>query len=82
MNSAIEQIKSLDAVTSVNAWNDRFYINLANTSKSSKGDSRKIWIKGDTLTLESYKGYMSEGAIESLGNLEKFCEEIGIKIVR
>ena len=82
MTNAIETIKALSAVASVSAWNDRFYINLANTSKSSKGDSRKIWVKGDVLTLESYKGYMSDGAIASLDELEKTCVELGMTISR
>lgn len=78
----IEVIAALPEVASINEWNGRFYVNLANTSRSAKGDSRKIWIKGDTLTLESYKGYMSDGAIASLSALEDKAAEIGMKIVR
>jgi len=78
----LETIATLEAVASISVWNDRTYINLANTSRSARGDSRKIWIKGDVLTLESYKGYMSDGAIASLGALEDAAAELGMNIVR
>lgn len=77
----IEIIANLPEVRKVSEWNGRHYINLANTSPSAKGDSRKIWIKGNVITLEPYKGYMSEGAIASLAAIEAKATELGMKIV-
>ena len=77
----IETLAALPAVASISAWKDRFYINLANTSRAAKGDSRKIWIKGDVLTCEPYKGYMSDGAIASLAALDAAARELGMTVV-
>lgn len=78
----IETLANLDAVVKIAAWNDRHYITLANTSRSARGDSRKIWIKGNTLTADDYKGYMSDGAIASLDAVCTAAEALGMTVVR
>jgi hypothetical protein len=56
----IQVISKLSMVSKVSAWNDRTYINLVGYDAGSHGDrTRKIWIKGDILTIERGKGVCS-----------------------
>jgi len=58
--TATQLISKLPMVSKVSAWNDRTYINLVGYDTGSHGDrTRKIWIKGDTLTIERGKGICS-----------------------
>ena len=61
----IDTIKSVAAVEQVKAWNDRHYITLtaARGSRANADLRTKIWLKGDTLTIEAGKGYHSEAWI-------------------
>lgn len=78
----IETIAKLDAVARVSDFLGRHYITLSNTSRAHKGDSRKVWVKGDVLTAEPYKGYMSDGAIASLEALCAAATDLGMTVVR
>uniref|UniRef100_UPI0030D9DC74 hypothetical protein n=1 Tax=Pseudomonas lurida TaxID=244566 RepID=UPI0030D9DC74 len=53
----IEQIAKLEAVARISApWGSvgRCYITLANTSKSARGDSRKVYVTETKLVAEPY----------------------------
>lgn len=65
MTSILTALKALPVVAQAKAWNDRTYITLAGAQGSrSNADLRvKIWIKGDTLTIEAAKGYHSDAFI-------------------
>jgi hypothetical protein len=81
----VETLTKLAAVSSISApfgRDGRRYVNLANTNHSYKGDSRKIYILGDTVVCESYKGYMSDGAIASLDSLEAAALALGMTVAR
>ncbi len=80
---ATKIIASLPEVAKASAWNDRVYIRLANLSKNSNGDRNlKIWIKGDTVTMEPYKGYLSDGASAGVAAIEAAAEKNNMKFVR
>jgi hypothetical protein len=58
--TALEIISALPMVAKVSAWNDRVYVNLLGFDSAAHGDrTRKIWIKGDMLTIERGKGNCS-----------------------
>jgi len=81
----IETLAKLDVVASISApygRDGRRYINLANTNRGAKGDSRKIYAIGDTIVCEPYKGYMSDGAIASLNALEDAAVALGMTVTR
>lgn len=62
MTQITETIKKMPEIERVSEWNDRLYITLA-AARGSKfnADLRtKIWLKGDTLTIERGKGYHSD----------------------
>lgn len=78
----LDTIKSLPAVESVKAWNDRHYISFFATKGSrANADLRtKIWVKGDLLTIESGKGYHSDAWIAAKYALVEAVEAAGGKV--
>jgi hypothetical protein len=80
-----ETLANLSAVTSISApfgRDGRRYVNLANANRAYKGDSRKIYILDNTIVCESYKGFMSDGAIASLDALEAAAIALGMAVTR
>lgn len=79
----LEAIVALPEVATVREWNGRHYINFANLSRTANGDRNlKVWIKGDTITREPYKGYLSDAAGAGLVAIEALATERGLTFVR
>lgn len=79
----LETIAANAAVASLSVWKDRHYINFANKSASSNGDRNlKVWIKGDVITMEPYKGYLSDDCKADLYTIEALADELGMTFVR
>lgn len=58
------------AVANVAGWKNRHYINLKGANRSLAGDRNlKIWVRGDTLTIEGAKGCRSGAFRASLADL-------------
>lgn len=71
MTKMLEIAKSCQAVYRVGAWADRFYLSLRGFDPSMRGDKTlKIWITGDTLTIQAGPGYRSTAITQSLTTLE------------
>jgi hypothetical protein len=55
--TVISQIQALPMVSKISPWNDRVYVNLVGFDSRNHGDrTRKIWIKGNIITIERGKG--------------------------
>lgn len=75
------EIAKLPCVAKVAAWNDRYYVTLANVSRSAKGDNAtKIWLKGDVLTIEAGKGYNSDAWIADKYALVDAAKALGVTV--
>ena len=78
-----ETLAALPAVASISApfgRDARLYVNLSNTNRAYKGDARKIYIIGNSLICDSYKGCMSPAAIESLYQLKEAATALGMQV--
>jgi hypothetical protein len=64
-STTLEAVKSLPIVAKIAAWNDRHYVTLEATfgSRANADLRTKIWIKGETLTIERGKGCNSDAWI-------------------
>jgi uncharacterized membrane protein len=78
-NNILTEVRGLDAVEQVKAWNDRHYVTLAAVRGSrANADLRaKIWLKGAVLTIESAKGYHSDAYIAQKSALISAVEQAG-----
>lgn len=79
MTNLIDTIAALPEVSSTNEWKDRTYINLeASKGSRAKADrTTKMWVKGDTLTIETGKGYNSDEFIAAKYALIEAVEAAG-----
>ena len=80
---AIKTLEALDAVASISKpYGTRRYISMANTSRAARGDARKVYVDGNTIVAEPYRGYMSDGAIASLDAIEAAAIALGMTVTR
>jgi len=78
VSKLFEIVTKSAAVTKVSPWKDRHYISLAGFNGRYAGDRNlKVWIKGDTLTVEGNKGTRSSELSESLSALTAAVETAG-----
>ncbi|MGK2287231.1 hypothetical protein [Pedomonas sp. V897] len=78
MSKLLEIVMNCPAVSGVNAWKDRHYVNLVGFDRSCAGDRNlKIWVKGNVLTIEGSKGCCSSGFWSSFSQLIETLESAG-----
>jgi hypothetical protein len=76
------EINKIDAVERTSLWQDRIYITLRGVDSHANADLRtKIWVRGKTLTIESGKGYHSDGFIASKEALVSSLTALGAEVV-
>ena len=84
MTDTIKIVKALETVagTTVRAWQDRYYVNFdAARGSRANGDLRtKVWIKGDTLTVELGKGYTSDTFNAALNAVTAAARSVGATV--
>ena len=74
MTKMLEIARSAPEIISVNAWKDRQYLRFFGHNPKMAGDRNiKCWIKGNTMTLESYRGLASDGMLAAIA---KFGERL------
>lgn len=79
----LKKIADLPEVAKLAEWNGRYYVHLTNLSRNSNGDRNlKIWVKDDAITMEPYKGYLSDGAIAGITAIENLAAELGMTFIR
>lgn len=78
----IAVLKTIPEIEQIKAWNDRAYLTLAAVRGSrANADLRtKMWIKGDTLTIETGKGYHSDAYIAAKHKIIEAVEAAGGKV--
>lgn len=70
-------LEAIKAKFSVNAWNDRFYINLPVNSRMRGDSTIKVFIKNETLEISSSKGTCSSEFLAALDALIETIEANG-----
>lgn len=78
MTAILNVVRKSNVVARMSPWNDRIYINLKGAASNCAGDRNlKIWIKGNTLTIEGGKGTRSDALLESYYQLRTELEAAG-----
>lgn len=76
-DSKMTTLEAIKAKFSVNAWNDRFYVNLPVNSRMRGDNTTKVFIKNETLEISSSKGTCSSEFLAALDTLIETIEANG-----
>lgn len=68
MTTILDIIKTVPGAR-VSAWKDRHYVNLPINSGFNGDRSAKVWVRGNVLTVEQGKGYVSDDFRDALAQM-------------